>query len=981
VSVAVPAAAFPPQLTSFVGREAEIAEIARLAGRTRLLTVTGPGGAGKTRLTAEALRPRAAAAPGEVLWVELAPLSDDGLVAQVVLESLGMREQPGQGVMGLFTQFFAARPALLVLDNAEHVLDGVARFAFDLLQASPDVRLVVTSRERLSVPGEAVWPIPPLSLPDGAGAEAMSRSDAVRLFVDRAVSVRPAFALDADTAPAVAEICRRLDGVPLALELAAARVSVLTPAQIAARLDDTLSLLTRGNRVALARQQTIRAAISWSYELLNEREKRVFRALSVFIGGFTLEAAERVCAGEGLGAAEVLDLLAGLADKSLVAVDEHDGLARYRLLEIVRQFGREQLARSPAEEAVRRRHAGWVAELAEAAEPYLFTGPSNAEDLRWVARMDRELGNVRAALDWCAEDPARVETELRINASLLWFWFARGLFSEGLTRIRAALGRADGGVPERLMARAVSAAGMLPMWHADYGAMQAPLEDALARWEALGERGPIVVQTLCGLTGTHCMPYLPPTPERTELARAYSARALALARAGDNHRALAFSLFFTGLAAELRGDVPAAVEAVTEGYELCCRLGHTTGQGYTLNVLGRLREHLRDPAASAAHYREALLLHHATREVWGLAQVIEGLGRVAVMEGRHERAARLFGCAGEFRRVINSPLVANEVAQHDEAIAAIRAALGDDATDRALLAGAAFSIDEAAAYVMADADAGAAPSPAPAPAAPPSGDPASAAAPSAEDDARLVVRTFGGLEVVADGRTVKAADWSYAKPRELFVFLLCGGACTRQQIGLALWPDASASQVRNQFHVTLHHLRKALGRAEWVVFEDDRYRFDMAGCAWDVDRFRRLVSDARAAAGTMPDRAAALLEEAVELVRGEFLDGETVGDWHLDVRDALRRESIQALDLLAGLRFDAGRYAEAAAAYRRILAADNLHAAAHRGVMRCHARMGEPALALRGFQVYSALLEDEVGAGPDAETVLVADRIRQGLEI
>src|SRR5262245_27948377 len=414
----------PAQLTSFVGREREIEVIQRLIGSTRLLTLTGSGGSGKTRLAVEVVQRTPTTGRYTGAWVDFAPVRDPALVADSVLDTLGVREDADSGQStDRLARFVGDRPFLLVLDNCEHLVEAAAALADALLRSCPELRVIATSREALGVTAETAWLVPPLSLPDADGRRA-EQSEAVQLFVDRAHAVLPGFELTDDHRAAVAQICRRLDGLPLALELAAARLRVLTPEQIASRLDDRFRLLKTGNRAALARHQTLRAAIDWSYELLDGEAKLLLARLSVFGGGFTLEAAESVCAGGEIAPDDVLDVVSELVEKSLVEMRESGDTARYRLLETVRQYASERLAEIGETDARRRRHAEYFFALVAEAEPHL----TSSKRRLWVDRLQSELDNIRQTLTWSREaDP---ELHMRLVGSLHWFWFSTGPWPE-----------------------------------------------------------------------------------------------------------------------------------------------------------------------------------------------------------------------------------------------------------------------------------------------------------------------------------------------------------------------------------------------------------------------------------------------------------------------------------------------------------------------------------------------------------------------
>ena len=392
----------PLQLTSFVGREREISEVEKLMTDHRLITLTGAGGSGKTRLAVALAAQMADRFEDGVWWVELAPLSDPRLVPQSVASVLRVQEPPGRSLTEAIADDLEDLEILLVLDNCEHLVPACAELANALLHACPGLRIVATSREALGVGGEVAWPVPPLSSPDPGNLPStgeLADIEAVRLFVERARYSVPDFALAAENAPSVGQICSRLDGIPLAIELAAARMGTLSVEQISGRLEHSLGLLSGRDRTAPERQRTLRGALDWSYELLEEEERELFGRLSVFAGGFTLEAAEAVCAGEGVESEHVLDLLSRLVEKSLVVVTERGGEGRYRLLEKVRQYASEKLEEAGGAERTRERHARYYLALAEEAEPELLGARQEA----WLGRLEAEHDNLRAVLQRALE--------------------------------------------------------------------------------------------------------------------------------------------------------------------------------------------------------------------------------------------------------------------------------------------------------------------------------------------------------------------------------------------------------------------------------------------------------------------------------------------------------------------------------------------------------------------------------------------------
>jgi predicted ATPase/class 3 adenylate cyclase/DNA-binding CsgD family transcriptional regulator len=447
----------PAQLTSFIGREGELAQVERLLSSVRLLTLTGAGGCGKTRLAAHAAAAVAESYPAGVWWVELAPLGQGSAVSTAVLSALGLREQPARTALEQLTDRFGEGRALLVIDNCEHLLDPVAALLEPLLVRAPDLSVLTTSREPLGVAGETTWRVPPLEVPGGVGsstAEALTAFDAVALFVERARQARPNFSVTNDNAPAVAEICARLDGIPLAIELAAARVRMMSPEGIRTGLDNRFRFLTGGSRHGLPRQQTLSASVEWSYDLLTEAERTMLRRLAVFTGGFTLDAAEAVCSGQGIDPWQVLDLLSSLVDKSLVGADEEDRTqTRYRLLETIRQFSWDLLVASGEEEAVRDAHLAGQLQLAAEAEQGFMC------DDALTNRQEPEHDNQRAALEW-ALVRERPDDAITLLVGLAHLWVSRGLSREALVWFQRVF-RHDGVALSPLRYRADWAQGFM----------------------------------------------------------------------------------------------------------------------------------------------------------------------------------------------------------------------------------------------------------------------------------------------------------------------------------------------------------------------------------------------------------------------------------------------------------------------------------------------------------------------------------------
>jgi non-specific serine/threonine protein kinase len=677
-------APLPAPLSSFVGRGRELAALHKRLAAARLVTLTGPGGCGKTRLALRVAADRLPDYPDGVWLVELAALAEPGLVPQAVAQAVGVPEAPGRPLLATLADALRPRRALLLLDNCEHVLDAGARVVDALLRACPALTVLATSRAALGIVGEVAWRVPSLGLPEAharPSVKALARCEAVRLFVDRAQAAEPTFALTPRNAPAVAQVCARLDGIPLALELAAARVRVLPPEQLLERLEDRFGLLTGGSRTALPRHRTLRAAVDWSYDLLTAGERALFERLSVFAGGWTLEAVERVSGGADPEAPGVLDRLTRLVDQSLVVAEgQPDGTARYRFLETLRQYAQERLAAWDAAGAVRAAHARFYLDFVAMAAGHLRRG----EQLVWFARLDREHDNVRAALRWCAErgragDADATEQGLRAAAALGdLYWFVRGHFREGRAWLEALLALPPAAARTPGRARALGAlawllnlfAGQVEVEAALYGealeiareaddrqaaagaltwlarhaaepaARLAGLHEARALYRALGDG--FGVAFTCWFLGN---------TERARgdraRARAYFEEGLAAARADGERMGAALVLVGLGALAHDAGDLAAARGYYEEALALRRELGAKREIGWSLMLLGQVAHARGDLAAARAAYREAL---GARREVGDLSvnlvvPLLSAVAALALDSGAPDQALRLAGAA------------------------------------------------------------------------------------------------------------------------------------------------------------------------------------------------------------------------------------------------------------------------------------------------------------------------------------------------
>lgn len=730
----------PFQLTSFVGREREMAEVKRRLTTTRLLTLTGAGGSGKTRLALQSAHDLIDQYVDGVWFVELARLADPVLVPEAVAATLGIREQPGRPLTDTLLDILRPKDSLLILDNCEHLRPACAALSNTLLQACPGVRLLTTSQVALRVAGETTWLVPSLSMPDPqrlpAGGAALLTTlasfDAIRLFVERASAAVSSFQLTEQNAMAVAQICRRLDGIPLAIELAAARVKVLTVQQIAQRLADAFSLLTRGASTVLPRHQTLRAAVDWSYALLSEHERAALRRLSVFAGGFTLEAAEAVLGTEdrGVGDAyfmaveDVLDLVADLVDKSLVEVVEREGAeeARYRLLETIRQYGAEKLDESGETEALQQSHTAYFLELAEVAEPKL----KSYAQLTWLDRLEQEHDNFRAALTWCRNNE-EVESGLRLAAALWRFWKIRGHLSEGRGWLETFLAGAPQRAPTRARARALCYSGALAWHQGDLDLACARLAEAVTYGRVLGD--------LVGLAiALHYLGLSQSRGGNLSVAHSYQAESLAVARQAGDAWATALALYglggdalmageysvvdarceeslailrglgdrwlvcniliHAGEAARAQGDDTRAVTLYQQSLTLAQELGMKEIAAVCLHNLGWMAVHRRDSKRAAALFEQSLDLAWELGVKYCLAWSLGGLASVA---GGTAQGAQLFGAAEAMREAFHILIDPIDQLDYDHAVATAREVRGDKEFAAAWSAGRGLTLDNAVA--------------------------------------------------------------------------------------------------------------------------------------------------------------------------------------------------------------------------------------------------------------------------------------------
>jgi non-specific serine/threonine protein kinase len=719
---APPAGAIPERLTSLIGREPELAGIWDVLAQARLVTLLGPGGIGKTRLAIEIAKRAATEYPDGAWFMDLATLTDASLVEQTIADALGLRERSGTPLLEAVRDYLKSKSSVLVLDNCEHLLSECVRLATTLLLTCPGLRILATSRERLKVEGERAWRVPPLSLPPAVEGPP-DGSEAVRLFVERAAAQDAAFALTRENAAPVVEICRRLDGIPLAIELAAARVGALSIEYLRARLADRLDLLTGGSRTSPSRHRTLRAAIDWSYDLLSETERRLLRRLSVFSSGWTLEAAEAICSGNGLDRDEIVEQVTSLVDKSMVAFERQRGQPRHRLLEATRSYSLDLLEEEGEAAVWRDRHSDYFLRLAEESEA---SAPGQSG---WLDLLPPD--DLRAALIWLTEiragEPA--ERGLRLAAALCNFWYFRGHLREGCRWLEKALA----GSSARTAARAAALLGLGRLRGSRTGreGERRHFEEALAIYEEIGDQNG-VARALYGLS------YPLEAQGSADAAREMVERSLSLFSHAGSRSGVKDAYDRLGFIAFNQDDLPAARELFEKGLALAREMGDSFLSLAPLTNLG-LVAYVQGDYRSAWQYHEACLATNRALDskvdiAWclcnlgetalamgdvdragelqtesllrfvkvdndkGISECVRGLGQVAAARcdssAQAKRAARLFGAAARLREILGVTILRYNRPEYERALAEVRERLGEEAFRAEWAAGLAMTFDE-----------------------------------------------------------------------------------------------------------------------------------------------------------------------------------------------------------------------------------------------------------------------------------------------
>lgn len=950
--------------TALIGRDDELALLeAELAG-ARLVTLTGPGGAGKTRLAQAVFHARRTDV--QSCWVDLAQVQAPELVGESVAAALGA--QPGgTDAVTAVVERLGEDEFLLVLDNCEHLVTACAELVDVLLDSCPGLQVLATSRDPLAIAGEAIRRVPPLSA--GAAAE---------LFAQRARAMVPDFAITGANTAAIGQLCRRLAGWPLSIELAAARMRVLTVDQIVTGLDDVFALLSSGSR-GPARHQSLHATLDWSHDLLTGSEQLLFRRLGTFPGSFDLAAARAVAADE-LPGGRLLDVLSRLVDRSLVSVQHAGPRARYRLLGPIRAYALERLDAAGESEQVADAHLRHYCAVVERAEPLLV----GAEQVRTLDELEAEASNLRTALSF-ARDHARTRIGMRLAAGLWRMCYLRGHYREGRYWLDWAA-TVDPDADAALRAKALRGGGSLALLECDYPAAVRRLEAALQLYRDAGDDGgtATVLQVL-GSVAREQGRYGRAEALHQEALELFTAlgddagkaqaeaflafvawlqchwtdatehgeRALAAARQLADPETTAWALTSLGTVAQYTGDHARAAALLAEAHELSVAAVYPEGVAWTLHERGLLGLR-RDDRDAEELLLDSLVRHRELGDRWRQASVLTDLAAAAVAHGRLERGAALLGAAASIRDDIGTVIAPCEQADHDRVETAARTGLGPDGYAIAWTAGR-DSIDAALAITGAEY----------APSAGPVGTPAARAT-------ELRVRMLGAATVRRGARELSAADWGYGKPRELCFLLASSSGLTKQQIGLALWPELDGTRLRNAFHTALRELRRALGDPGWVVYGDGRYALDRSReLRCDVDAFESALRAARRTPGA---DALGHLQQAIAAYGGPFLP-DADAEWALERGAQLHRDYGAALAAAGRILVEAKRPGEAVELYQRAVEHDPLDETAHRRLMRCLAAIGEPARAVLVYRELSDRLRSELGIAPAPETAAIFRRL------
>lgn len=991
----------PRFLTSFVGRFNELQELSLQiapSSPNRLITVVGAGGCGKTRLTAEAVMAIGREYNDSAYFVELGELLAGSAVEQAVFDALGLQEYQDVAREESIALFLAQQPALLVLDNCEHVIESVRRLADQLLHRSATIHILCTSRELLGICGEVPVAIQPLTLPTSDELESFDpdeslsliQNSAVRLFYDRARVVRPDFRITRENIHSVVRLCRLLDGLPLAIELAAARVRSFSPGEIAANLENEgISLLALRYSASL-RHQTLDNAIAWSAELLPEQERLLFQRLSIFRGGWTLAAAEAVCCDDALPPHLLLTTLGNLLDKSLVISEQDNSHTRCRMLRTIHSYAERKLRQSPEHAEVTQRHREWICEHSGRAA----LGLVSKDSVEWMKILDEESENYAAALRSAVQDDIDYVSRVLINISQ--YLVRRQRISEITHWTKAILDHPEAPSMPAACGRAHYTLGRMNVWLMRYFDSSAHYSEAMRLAAVANDRELLVkarVSSLHSLSNADRIdealdvlrtlesegyaPHEPWAIANYALARGLVAAAnnefvaalnlldqgvRGLRILGEKYL-LAIALYQTGAAAQMAGEMATAQSYLEESNQRARALAF---HNLTLRTQMRLAE-LKSAAGDLTGALDEFAIVHATLKSAGetpTAHVVRSLANIAADANCMDVALLLYGAASA-RQENENRITTTGAIFHAPRVARARAVMS--ASEAAVLwdTGAQMGLDEALRKAEQQLR-----------------DPGMQAQWSRKH--ALEVDVLGPMRVQVNGEPISKRAWKTTKTREMLALLAVRGPMNRERIEEALWSekergvtfDGKTDKVDNLFGATLSFLRAALGGSDSIVLEDGRYAINPAlQLRLDLTEFRRLTYVAFELTTYENRHAIALLEDALALVRGPFLENIAGGEWVDSERASFADAYCESLRHLGDQCLARAEYTRAEAAYGRMLEIECMSEAAYRGLMRCYAARGDQVRLIRAFQQLESMLGSELGARPSPESTALYQQL------
>jgi predicted ATPase/DNA-binding SARP family transcriptional activator len=1004
-------------LPPLFGREGELVQLHAALAQTSLLTLTGPGGVGKTRLAQQFACDVQPVYTDGVWWADLASLTEPDALADHICAALRAPEAPKGSAMDRLRDFVGDRTILLALDNCEHVIEAVAYLCESLLQACPSAQILATSREALGVSYETAWPVPPLPLPPLRLDTALANLDsygAVRLFAYRARSIAPGFELTDQNRDAVERICRRLDGLPLALELAASCLNTLSVEQLDVELARTNHILVHGLRTAHSRHRSVEATIAWSYNWLSVDEQALFRRLCMLRDTFDLELAARV---GGFERSVMLNHLKRLVDKSLVQLVSIDGVPRYRILQTLAQFGRERLCQLGEEYEISLRYCDWGRALIEAA----VRAPARQRERSACDHLELNLGHLYGILHWMLGAGMAQEAVTWV-AGLERFWRERGHLTEGMRWLEAGLARQDA-ISPLVRARALHTLGVYASWQGDYCQAKTYCREALRLFGDLQRpRGVAMSLFRLGSAEQRAGEYEEATAhlrmsyetfaalgdiEGLDMAR-YGLGLVALAqcdienaltqleeclgnlRARGDVGGCAATLMSLGVAELERGALDEAEQLLRESLEHNRTLQDTFAVGYALVYLGQV-VYLQGRSADAhAYLAEALALASPASTPELLARLFDGCATLAARDADLGSAAQFWGAseAIQVRWTVRYWPVERE--RHAKEVASARRRASGQVQEQRFIAawatGRVMALEDtllvarerAQIIVRADQQ-------------PERGSARAGDAREQASDQRVVVESsrvsplriqaLGGACIQRDGHEVTMRDFTYTKARELLFYLLQHGPSAKQQIGLALWPDVSEEQLRATFRVVVYHLRRALGHASRVTKANGRYAVILGpeDC-YDVAILETAIARIEQRRPGDLDEAIARLEAARSLYRGDFCAGMLASEWMIETQNRLRRGQLSVLVSLGRARLERDHPRQALECFLEALTYDGYCEDAHRGVLRSYLLLHEHSQAARYYQQICLLFERELGVAPAPETRAVLRSARYSKE-